>query len=645
MLFTKFNFLFIWTILLHVTQCLHSISRSKRDTSSHIIMKKLTPVEISENVPIGHTIIDMNQNLEPSPTTNDTFYYNFEFINNMNDKYASDVSNILKNYFLLDPVTGKIQTSKYIDLENFCDQHICHGGQENTKKVCSIPFKVKASKANSSYHIVFDLIIKDENEFPPKFNRKHMHLNVTEEFAPVRLPIGSVAYDEDCTDRHALVYSIDLVKINGKLSEEYHVKFGNKSGSNLLGLKVITDPANMLIFLYTSQAFDRELMQNVSLDVIATDRSGKEDSLTGVMRVDINVVDINDNAPRFKEKLYNLEFDEDLPADTELFQLTAYDPDSNLNGQIRYEFTEMVNKDARELFQIDPNSGFLSLKKQLSFDPRSSKNLWQISVRAVDQSLNVGSRKSTIALVNLRVKDINNHRPVIGVNFFHMPSLIEPRMLIKKHLDDPDLNSKEEIIYLASNLPNNSIIGILSITDDDVDWNGQIDDCQLSAVEKKAPPIILEDFSSFQAQPESFVFSSDEFLNKEMKFLFGYFLSTMQSAVEKNNGRRYFIRTASDFIKRDTNYEIELTASDKGTPIRQTSKKQLKLVVLDNEDNLISQNGYDYEDYSSGLEPHPIDVRLRDHIENYLDDYNSVQYYFSKSIYKVSFKNQILFHL
>ena len=158
-----------------------------------------------------------------------------------------------------------------------------------------------------------------------------MTLNVTEEFAPVRLPIGSVAYDSDCTD-HNLIYSIQITHINDKLLAEF--ADNSKEQHSFSELKIITDPANMLLFLYSPKAFDREITQNVKLNVIASDRTDKDKAKTGVLKVNINIADINDNAPRFSNKVYNLEFDEGLEKETKLIQLVAKDPDQGLNGKV-----------------------------------------------------------------------------------------------------------------------------------------------------------------------------------------------------------------------------------------------------------------------------------------------------------------------
>ena len=81
----------------------HFKKRASSTNPQNTILKKLTPVEIFEDVPIGHTIIDLKETLAKSGQHHDdpsttSFYYNFEFLNNLNDKFSSDVSGILKTH-------------------------------------------------------------------------------------------------------------------------------------------------------------------------------------------------------------------------------------------------------------------------------------------------------------------------------------------------------------------------------------------------------------------------------------------------------------------------------------------------------------------------------------------------------------------
>lgn len=180
------------------------------------------------------------------------------------------------------------------------------------------------------------------------------------------------------------------------------------------------------------------------------------------------------------------------------------------------------------------------------------------------------------------------------------------------------------------------MLGILSIIDEDTELNGELNDCQITMVKGKSHsremhmPIRLESFDQTSFKSESFEFSSDSFLNNEMKFLFGY---GIPNSFARRNERRYFLRTAVNFNSTE-NYELKLKVSDKGSKIQQTSEKSFKFFVLGTDNNLISQTSYDYEDYNSEVQS-PIDVRLQEHIEHNGNDYHSAQHYFSKSIYKI----------
>ena len=214
--------------------------------------------------------------------------------------YFSSLSNYIRSYFILDIYTGTIQTSKLLDLENFCDLNICknrafkvlnssssqHNGAVNNigaqqQQNCLIEFKIKASRfayntANSTtangssaasivYHISFDLIIRDENEFRPEFLNRHssqepVRFNVSEEFAPIKLAVGSVAYDNDCNDRGRVVYSLRVVRVNGRLFEDWFAEMrhflASKSSPYADFMRKITTSGNRSASIGSNNMFE-----------------------------------------------------------------------------------------------------------------------------------------------------------------------------------------------------------------------------------------------------------------------------------------------------------------------------------------------------------------------------------------------------
>jgi hypothetical protein len=642
-------------------------NRPRKNAHHHhhhsIIFKKLTSIEINENIQIGYLINDLKANIIASsasdpnlintlPHYDDSFYFTFEFLNDYHENnpiVAGNsnnylLQNYLKTYFLLDSYTGTIHTSKSIDMENFCDLNLCQNRNKNfylevaeisiinnnSNKDCVIPFRVRATKhfyhnktnqniKESVYHISFDLIIHDLNEFSPEFSQKEpISFNISEEFAPIKLPLGSVAYDNDCIDRNSLSYSVKINRINQKSVDEflkdvkslYNKDLLLKNKANLFDFHILIEQDHSLLFLYTNRSIDRELVQSIELEVIARDRpdylgDGKEASL----KITINIADINDNAPKFETQVYNLEFDEGLASNTELLKLSAYDPDSGLNGEIRYEFA-IMNDEIKDTFLVHPVHGSLILKKKLDYD---RKKYWQLSIRASDQSQNP---KSSIALVNLRVNDVNNNKPEISLNFFLVENLIEPKLIVRKDFDKDSL-LKEEVIYLSKNVPRGSVIGLVFVSDKDSELNGYIDSCELNLIPnansnkketlKQQIPVYLEEFKSLTQNN----YSSDYTLNTEiMSILKNYQSSNANisghstAAAGGGRERRYFLRTSLDFAeifengfygltnRSSLNYIVEVSATDRGSAIRLTGKKDFQLVVLNNKNRKYLDEDY-----------------------------------------------------
>lgn len=656
----------------------------------NVIFKKLSPVELDENVPVGYLIVDLKANLPDlhgAPSQ-----YRFEFVNEdkflmgsfANASVASPSNSILnsyfKSYFYLDGSSGTVHTSKVLDMENFCDLNLCSAKQQHTRSVkCVIEFRIKASKVvnktqlvpiggnkkpnnNPMYFISFDVILRDVNEFKPEFYKKDRFVfNISEEFAPIKLALGSVAYDNDCSDRNGLFYSIEIDKVNGRPYGEFlnelnstivdrrqyadvlwaFRRLNDASKFDLFNFELTRDHDETLLFLTTNKSIDRELIQSIELSIIANDRppADKQHLNSASIRVFLNIADINDNAPRFGSNIYNLEFDEGLEAGTELMKINAYDVDAGLNADLRYEFA-IDGEEIRQTFAIDSLSGQLKLRKKLDF---AKKNTWQLSIKASDRSLNP---KSSIAIVNIRVKDVNNHKPEINVNFFIIPQYIESRLLTVKSIPN-DATTKREIIYLNEHVPVNTTIGLLTITDQDSEWNGFIDECRLSLAEsadRTDVPLFLDELD--HQQSTLYHFSQNSFLNKEIQFIFDKYKLGLKANGNKKypiNQRKYLIRTRVNFsqLSKDSkNYNVEITASDKGPVNKQTAHKRFKLCVKDFDADYGEESDMSEEE---SLNDYPLRAYEFDYDESMSVDDNSQyesdelvnQYYYARTIYKV----------
>lgn len=274
-----------------------------------------------------------------------------------------------------------------------------------------------------------------------------------------------------------------------------------------------------------------------------------------------------------------------------------------------------------------------------------------MSIRASDQSLN-SNVKSSIALVNLRVNDINNHRPEINVNFFVIPGYIEPRLLTRKEIST-DTIVKEEVVYLAKAVPANTTIGIVYINDKDSDWNGFIDGCQVYLLNQDIShltriPVYLEDYfqliDNLKQNSSLLHFSSDLGLNNEIEVLIENEFKNSKQYKKSTNEKKYFIRTAFDlralfknFTKSSISYKIEFKSSDKGLTTKLDGLKQIKMFVINTNPNNIKVYNQILDEDEIDLDDDLYSIFDNNEFEDFdnLDEYDDNQYLSGRSTYKV----------
>ena len=87
----------------------------------------------------------------------------------------------------------------------------------------------------------------------------------------------------------------------------------------------------------------------------------------------VNVVDVNDEAPRFNESSYFLSVAENLPSGTEVGRLVAFDADLSPND--RHTFKLDVTSELSDLFRIDLLTGVIYTRRRLDREMIDSYHL------------------------------------------------------------------------------------------------------------------------------------------------------------------------------------------------------------------------------------------------------------------------------
>ena len=80
---------------------------------------------------------------------------------------------------------------------------------------------------------------------------------------------------------------------------------------------------------------DHELISSYSFDAIATD-SCPYGPRSQTVRVDITILDVNDNAPQFQQNIYSADISLDAPVGSLVSTVSATDRDVDVNAQLSY---------------------------------------------------------------------------------------------------------------------------------------------------------------------------------------------------------------------------------------------------------------------------------------------------------------------
>lgn len=216
----------------------------------------------------------------------------------------------------------------------------------------------------------------------------------------------------------------------------------------------ILDPVSGV--LSTARALDREQVAFYSLTVVVQDHGTPPRSAT--MSVNVQVLDLNDNAPGFAQASYVVEVPEDLPVGSLVLQLEAKDPDEGTNGQVTY----YLGNESLGMFQVEPQSGRITSAQELD---RERQPTYSFLAKAVDSA--PWEPKSAAVRVTVTVRDVNDHAPA----FLHSPLTVSlsrhtplKQVVATMRAEDRDAGANASILYRLATP--NSAFSINSYTGD-----------------------------------------------------------------------------------------------------------------------------------------------------------------------------------
>ena len=123
--------------------------------------------------------------------------------------------------------------------------------------------------------------------------------------------------------------------------------------------------------------FDREKSASYSFEAFATD-GGVYGPRSRMVRVDVIISDVNDNAPIFDRIPYKADIPQDFPVGQVVLTITATDKDSGRNGQLLYSML-----DTSQYFQLDAATGQITTKRLLDI---AAIGVHTLKVKATDRA-------------------------------------------------------------------------------------------------------------------------------------------------------------------------------------------------------------------------------------------------------------------
>uniref|UniRef100_A0A8C6URI7 Cadherin domain-containing protein n=1 Tax=Neogobius melanostomus TaxID=47308 RepID=A0A8C6URI7_9GOBI len=126
--------------------------------------------------------------------------------------------------------------------------------------------------------------------------------------------------------------------------------------------------------------------------------------LTVRATIEVEVEDVNDNAPVFSKLSYSVNIAEGLPAGTSVLQISATDSDSGRNKDLSFQLVKTEGNET-DFFEIDKESGLISTKELLDYEDTTH---FDLKVRVSD---NGTSPLSSETFVFVNVTDVNDNPP------------------------------------------------------------------------------------------------------------------------------------------------------------------------------------------------------------------------------------------
>jgi protocadherin Fat 1/2/3 len=228
--------------------------------------------------------------------------------------------------------------------------------------------------------------VLDTNDNAPVFDALSYSASVAEDAAVGTVVLSVSASDADSGNNARLEYYV--VRVGGLASDGAGIPFDLNSASGNLTIRA---------------PLDYETDKNFDLTILVVDNPDSGSQLNDTVEVSIQISDVNDNAPRFRQDIFNGTASEDTQAGATVVTIAADDPDLGAGGVVRYSFLGTYSD-----FVLDTVTGVITVSFTADFD-RELTPFYTLRVQATD----LGSPPlASNGTVRVAIGDINDNPPI-----------------------------------------------------------------------------------------------------------------------------------------------------------------------------------------------------------------------------------------
>ncbi|XP_026214165.1 protocadherin alpha-8-like [Anabas testudineus] len=374
-------------------------------------------VTIKENAAVGTFLLTVNASDSDEGMNGEIEYY-----------LRSKLRGLSSEPFDLDSRTGKLTVKGSLDYEE--------------KQVYEIKVLAADKGAVSlSTHCNVVVRVEDVNDNKPEIEITSLSSRIPEDASP-----GTVVALMGVTDLDSGVNGQVVCSVPGNLPFDLKPSPDGQSYS-----------------LVTKDVLDKERVHMYNITITAKDLGSPALSSTKVIQV--NVLDVNDNSPKFTESPYNFYVPENNKAGMSIFSVSATDADGGENAVVTYSLNRKSPGPALTSFlNINEANGTISALKSFDFE---TVKTFQFQVVATDSG---SSSLSSNVTVNVFILDQNDNAPVIlypvssngsaeGVE--EIPRNVNAGHLVTKvRAYDADIGYNGWLLFSLQELTDHSLFGL-----------------------------------------------------------------------------------------------------------------------------------------------------------------------------------------